>query len=457
MFSIASDGFRCLQVKVTDQASTSADSVSRNVADASSKAEESDSWSPKKKKKVRPVAAKTLKCDICPYRTNKLGLLTIHKTYHRPQAKNTYKCTHCPYYVCAPRLLHQHVRIHLDAVQSTPNGDVGSKDRTPPKSDAATKAEPAAQFRCSICPYVGRSRNDIIYHRQFHRSRPTAPYRCPSCPFWVGEKRTLAQHQKVHREVDRQPSTTEGVTGEQNGDSKESMRAGDEVEGGRENIQSVDARSTTSCVAHNGGNKASGSNPVVDGSKADQQRDTPDGRRRRVARTLWRCDRCPYVTAKRSQHQTHRQLHGSCQRHTCRLCDYSVGGLHLLMQHVRLHHGQPDIDPDSAKPATEQPASNDPPPEDSQTTSSSKQDRPLFRCDRCPYANSRRDHLLCHSRFHNSDGPLRCPQCDYSVSKVHLLTQHMRVHQLIDIHNSSKTGAHATKDQFMRSLSLTTR
>jgi len=446
--------FRCSQIKVTDKAITSADSASRNVAGARSKAEESDSWTTKKKK-ARPVAAKTLKCDICPYRTNKLGLLTIHKTYHRPQAKNTYKCTHCPYYVCAPRLLHQHVRIHLDAAHSTPNGDVGSDDRSPPRSDAVTKAEPAAEFRCSTCPYVGRSRNDIIYHRQFHRSRPTAPYRCPSCPFWVGEKRMLAQHQKVHRGMDRQPSLTEGVTGGQNGDGKWSTRGADADSG--EDIPLLDARSTTSCVAHDNGNEASGSNLVVDGSKADGQRDTPNGRRRRVARTLWRCDRCPYVTAKRSQHQTHRQLHGSCQRHTCWLCDYSVGGLHLLMQHVRLHHGQSDVVPDATKP--QQPINNDPPPEDGQTGSSSKHDRPLFRCDRCPYANSRRDHLLCHSRFHDSGGPLRCPQCDYSVSKVHLLTQHMRVHQLSTaVQNSSKTGsAHATKDQFMRSLSLTTR
>jgi len=75
------------------------------------------------------------------------------------------------------------------------------------------------------------------------------------------------------------------------------------------------------------------------GKSAVQSTGTP-APRRRVARTLWRCDRCPYVTAKRSQHETHRQLHGSRQRHTCRLCDYSVGGLHLLMQHVRLHHRQ---------------------------------------------------------------------------------------------------------------------
>ena len=75
----------------------------------------------------------------------------------------------------------------------------------------------------------------------------------------------------------------------------------------------------------------------------------------------------------------------------------------------------------------------------------------MFRCDRCPYSNVRRDHLLCHARFHASDAPLRCPQCDYSVSKIHLLAQHLRVHQQLSADTPNNTGA---KDQFMRSLQL---
>ena len=447
----------CQQVQVTDQVSVSDDRASlQNVADVSSRAEQWGSWTPKKKKKVRPIAEKTLRCDICPYRTNKLGLLTIHKTYHRPQAKNKYKCPHCPYYVCAPRLLHQHVRIHVNTINDDARSGNGFQDQVPKRGEVATKEADVAQLRCSICPYVGRSKNDIIYHRQFHRSRPTAPFRCPLCPFWVGEKRTLAQHQKVHQGVDRQPTeisgSTEGSAGGQDVDRKGSAN------GSGEKVPLpgfVDARSTTPCVARH---RAFGNDLNVDVGKVDAQQGSSGGQRRRVARTLWRCDRCPYVTAKRSQHATHRQLHGSCQRHTCRLCDYSVGGLHLLMQHVRLHHREVDADPD-AKQSTEQPPANDP-RGDSQTNVSSKEVRPLFRCDRCPYSNSRRDHLLCHARFHDSDGPLRCPQCDYSVSKVHLLTQHLRVHQLpTDTQSLSKTSCspHATKDQFMRSLSLTTR
>lgn len=434
------------------------------------------------------MADKTLRCDVCPYRTNKLGLLTIHKTYHRPQAKNTYKCPYCPYYVCASRLLHQHIRIHIDAVQPTSHSDVRCGNGGGPCRDQATTTmkrgeatSTAAALRCSICPYVGRSKNDVIYHRQFHRARPTAPYRCRRCPFWVGEKRMLAQHDKVHRaEPDRRradltQSSTVVTDGGQNGDRKRS-RNDDRSAAHDDGSKNLPSSGCSGSIIKSTGphdRKASGTDLDVNGGKSDNDvrrcggsSAGDDGRRRRVARTLWHCDRCPYVTAKRSQHETHRRLHGSRQRHTCRLCDYSVGGLHLLMQHVRLHHRDPTAEASrGADGGGGTQSTKEDPPRDGQTnssnssSSSSKEVRPLFRCDRCPYSNARRDHLLCHARFHASDGPLRCPQCDYCVSKVHLLTQHLRVHQLSppDAAQNSSAKAGAAKDQFMRSLSLTTK
>jgi uncharacterized Zn-finger protein len=39
--------------------------------------------------------------------------------------------------------------------------------------------------------------------------------------------------------------------------------------------------------------------------------------------------------------------------------------------------------------------------------------RKLYRCDRCPYANVRRDHLLTHLRFHLTTSQFQCPYCDY--------------------------------------------
>jgi len=258
-----------------DQTVTSEDSTSSTV-DERFKPDQSNSSLPQRKK-LRRVPEKALRCDICPYRTNKLGLLSIHKTYHRPQAKNTYKCPHCPYYVCAPRLLHQHVRVHT--VQSVVNGDARSGTRLSGKGKALT--EDVTQFRCSVCPYVGRSKNDIIYHRQFHRARTTAPFRCPLCPFWVAEKRMLERHQKLHR----------------------GTRTASSAETGEDQRKKLAHRTTTGsgCGPQHGGKPvlspsgvpeerkqpASGSDPHVEGGTDGEQR----GRRRRVARTLWHCDR----------------------------------------------------------------------------------------------------------------------------------------------------------------------
>ena len=61
-------------------------------------------------------------------------------------------------------------------------------------------------------------------------------------------------------------------------------------------------------------------------------------------------------------------------------------------------------------------------------TSLTSSRRSLYRCDRCPYANVRRDHLLTHLKFHMLKSTLACPYCDYSVSKQHHLAQHIKVH-----------------------------
>ena len=68
-------------------------------------------------------ATNRLHCDVCPYRTNKSGLLKIHKTYHQIQPNNKFKCKYCPYYVSAPRLLHQHVRLHLHEEHTQQQGE----------------------------------------------------------------------------------------------------------------------------------------------------------------------------------------------------------------------------------------------------------------------------------------------------------------------------------------------
>lgn len=147
-----------------------------------------------------PSAGKHLRCNVCPYRTNKSGLLKIHKTYHKIQPGNRFKCKYCPYYVSAMRLLHQHVRLHLQQRGEVHVGEPGTKidegSVSPLHIDEdATKG---SRHCCDQCPFVCRNKNDFIYHKQFHRQKPSAPFKCPQCPYWVSQKRLLRQHERVH-------------------------------------------------------------------------------------------------------------------------------------------------------------------------------------------------------------------------------------------------------------------
>ena len=53
------------------------------------------------------------------------------------------------------------------------------------------------------------------------------------------------------------------------------------------------------------------------------------------------------------------------------------------------------------------------------------------RCDDCPFIAGTKTQLLYHKQFHrpNRHASYRCTYCSYSVSYLHLLNQHMKVHQ----------------------------
>ena len=148
----------------------------------------------------------------------------------------------------------------------------------------------------------------------------------------------------------------------------------------------------------------------------------------RAAVQKFSCDKCPYVTLIRNNFERHVILHGCKHRFTCEYCDYSVPNFHRLLQHKKLH-------------VMPNPLNNFPANKDEISTNGGHDDldlyenseefvepKKVYRCDRCPFTNARRDNLLAHLKFHMIRSTLQCSYCDYSVSKQHLLTQHMKVH-----------------------------
>lgn len=390
---------------------------------------------------------KSLSCSICPYQTSKTGLLNIHKTYHRPNGRNKYKCRYCPYYVCASRLLHQHMRLHLRGNNSTEKNDICTKDIAEPSEEVAavtedTEEDPAAlscqesatrslgrtTYCCLKCPYVSSNRNDYLYHRQFHRPRNTPAFKCDQCPYWVSQKRLLAQHAKVHSQEYRERHVTSLLTPwttcvESKEETKPVLCTNNENEVENEKSGSGNCGTVSSCGEGDEPDKTKNlprmsgwENVKSDLENQDKFQDQCEISEHQLV-DKFECRDCPFCTSNHSIYEEHLNQHGSGQKFLCSECNFSVGTLNLLRQHRKLHESKDGI---PSEKATKLPNAED----DAHYNESKK----AYCCDKCPYSNARRDHLLCHMKFHQIRSELQCSHCNYSVSRVHLLNQHLRVH-----------------------------
>lgn len=524
--------------------------------------------------------SKCFLCLMCPYRTEKRSMLTFHHLYHQPSPQNKYKCKLCPYYVCAPRLLHQHMKVHSDFCEDDDdeeddfertNQQFRRGEKTPPSSPSKRSRSGSSgegtpkRHVCTKCPYSTNSKNDFLYHKQFHRSRPAADFKCEHCDYWVTHKRLLKQHMKLHGvDCDDDSSLCDSPTKSLASDASAVL---DAVEIAAIKQKMISNKITASLSAtpsyspmkmatgvvgpagnrpgfmqHNGSYKKlhqcpkcpytnirlrnlrlhqqmhgirKANYPLMKCPHCDyyvgargllshhmkvhqrryrydstdstfdmeKQEDIPgkskilsepdDGnksllsceipQRHKVDTLLeisrfkkYSCEKCPYASGKRSHFVRHLELHGSRQRHACLYCDYSVSSISLLQQHQKIHlmpnqnllatqsfanlQHLREVPADVALASALPPADSAEPVtisvihdhlelyENDDSNSLSAGPRKLYRCDRCPYANVRRDHLLTHMRFHLTTSSFHCPYCDYSAPKQQLLTQHLRVH-----------------------------
>ena len=493
---------------------------------------------------------KNFHCSICPYRTYKSKMLKFHMSCHKPQpGVRQVKCKYCPYYVSGSRLLTQHMQLHL----RHPEGPFVHPGTPPSTSPVKVPKSPDIPKRhaCEKCPYTTNSKNDFMYHKQFHRPKPTADFKCEHCEYWVTHKRLLKQHMKVHEGLDYDSSyNNSAVSTPTKSDYSEHSLVYDTVEIAAIKQRIIASKITPSismtpvvspmklasnCTIGNKRGflkkdgsyrkihkcrfcpymnvrlrnlrlhelmhgKRSASHPLMKcphcnyfvGSKGllahhlkvhqpdygmdfmpsaddassdrpseaseDSEMDQPIPIQSKVDTLFdiarfkkFGCEKCPYASAKRSHFQRHVELHGSKQKCKCDFCDYSVPSMNLLSQHTKLHFEPnqnllaaqsilnlqhlPDMPADVALASMMTNADSKHPvsvthdhlelyenaPEDCEP-------KKLYRCDRCPYANIRRDHLLAHLRCHMTKNEFVCPYCDYSVGKTHVLLQHVKVH-----------------------------
>ncbi|KAL3282048.1 hypothetical protein HHI36_005249 [Cryptolaemus montrouzieri] len=173
----------------------------------------------------------------------------------------------------------------------------------------------------------------------------------------------------------------------------------------------------------------------------------------------YKCPKCPSAFEKREQYKIHLGLHGSKQRYKCETCDYSVKYYANYVQHKKKHtmnekahadkntsdhtdENEEELD-DSEMPYYEdldniEALNESIEPAESQSCSTIKEhltdEKRLYYCHLCPYANYRKDavdnHLKRHTSISGSENNHTCEICDYSVPQIHFLKDHLKLHNV---------------------------
>ena len=307
--------------------------------------------------------------------------------------------------------------------------------------------------KCKYCPYTNAKGNNVKLHEKMHGPRKSGKeaFKCTYCNYHVGNKGLLKHHIKVHSKQ-YNPYRDEIHDTEQLSDESNT----EDGDGSSDNNKSVTPQTTP--VKLDPARIPSDTGFYI---KFDEK--TGEHRLESIRMKKWCCEKCPYATAKQAQFERHVKLHNSKQKYTCEYCDYSVPRYNLLLQHKTIHlypnHNLlvtqsvsnlmklPEVDADIAAAANfpvekveEQANSVHDHLELYENTENFMEPKKLYRCDRCPYANVQRSHLLSHLRCHMIKNCLQCPHCDYSVPKQHLLMQHIKIHFTgMDSDNATKS------------------
>ena len=324
---------------------------------------------------VDDCSNKRNRCPICPYKTTKRSMLSMHMSYHKQQPGNKFKCTHCPYFVCARRLLHQHMRLHFlnpqhkVKVKSDDQVTVTSLLVASPQKSGG-KSQNLARYPCEKCPYVAKARNDLLYHKQFHRPRAGAPFVCDLCGYWATHRRILVQHDKVHTAeyglINRRTSSPQKMTLSQLGHSspaksdvceyylnydsmetnnlKQSLIAS-KVKNAKitpESLQPVEI------ILNSEGNRVLASPPKS--NDPNIMNSYVVNRSGHILsngsfRKMHRCRRCPYTNVRLANVKQHEAMHGMKGKEhrallKCQFCDYYCGNKGLLSHHLKVNESQ---------------------------------------------------------------------------------------------------------------------
>ena len=373
------------------------------------------------------------------------------------------------------RELSQHLLLHgLHDLKLDSSGHLLSS-LTDTIEDSSSTAAGAKRFRCSSCPYVSDSKNQYVYHKQFHRPRG-APYRCPQCSYNVSRRHLLNQHLKVHGlppvRGDEDASALAQLMASGNQLNNEFiLTMEDQQEDVIDDQSSEEPEINESMIQQpTDGYTHLGIDPDRMTKLTDSATiNLPDIPLTWVSRGLkfykmFKCRFCPHVNVRKANIQEHEKRHQAAATdvanmpHACGMCNYRCNNAGVLSAHVKVHsnvlgvvHALADASQSDEQQLRNLAGLSPPVGEESSSSSSSSAllqpklelllgksnaadeeeqttKKALHFCDNCPARFLVETELVIHQRFHGLKLAFACDVCTYTARQENHLLAHWKVH-----------------------------
>lgn len=261
-------------------------------------------------------------------------------------------------------------------------------------------------YHCTQCPFIGNSPAELKRHCRVHSDEK--PFSCATCGYSSKWKCDLKKHIKTYEHVAAPRS--DGLEMKQKRDSLRFMSSNMEDD-------------LSSCSDD-------------DLSYLDQRALSPE-ELPAPRPTLYKCEKCQYVTYKKNMLDGHMKIHGQSREKSgklkCKQCDFEASDLPSFLQHKLTHSSQQvaDVSEDNHGKSSEILKRSD---KDGSPVRSRRKPMKYMSCSKCPYTCLKYTKLVMHEALHlpHSYATTPCEFCDYNVKNGALLIQHMKMHPEFD-------------------------
>lgn len=338
-------------------------------------------------------------CETCPYSCESLAKLEEHAERHFVTQGSNIKCQFCSFYAENSQELMEHLDLHE-------------------ATEAAEEGKKSVVYSCLICPYVGVTHQQLVYHRQWHTK--DLLHKCFKCNYSAYSNIILSLHVRLHGRG--MPESSPDITFAL---KKAELYAAD--------ISGINTSDFPDI-------------PMVWVSKS------------LGISKMFKCRYCPHVNMRKTNIQEHEKMHstrgaqsqsddsGPIQHH-CPDCNYICNNAGVLSSHMKVHQaffGQVCGVVDHKKPDEEQieemkrkveeyessvkPKSEEGDDENEGNESDSKDGLSLHFCPVCPARFLFVKEIIIHLRFHDLTLPFKCDSCSYTARQKQHLIAHIKVH-----------------------------